>query len=101
MEISYNIFYADKASYTYTLDTKKIDILKPNTIFLKKLTFESKKKAKLELISNIDEVKLIDNDISKTTIQHQDKKEITYSVVINNNKLTLIDPKFSHNFISL
>lgn len=84
----YKVVYNDNARYTYTLDTKKISILKPKTAYLKILTFESEKKAILEMVYNTDEVQLTDNDISKTTIK-QKVEAIPFVVHINDDRVIL------------
>ncbi|MFV0531639.1 MAG: hypothetical protein ACK5MD_09425 [Flavobacteriales bacterium] len=94
-KIPYKIVYAEGARYTYTLNTKKISILKPNTPYLKVLTFESEKKATMETVYNTEEVRLIDNNLLKTVI-NQKVKEIAYNVIINGNNLTLIDQKSNY-----
>lgn len=91
-KVPYKIMYSDFAKYTYNLDTKNISVIKPNTAYLKILTFESEKKAVMELFYNIEEVQLIDNKISKTAIKKK-TEEISYSVIITDNKITLINPK--------
>ena len=91
-KVPFKIMYSDIAQYTYTLDTRKINILKPNTAYLKILTFEGEKKAIMETVYNTEEVQLIDHNLSQTTIK-QKREEITYSVLINNDKITLINPK--------
>ena len=88
LEKSYNVVYSDDAKYRYVLNTKEISTLKPNTEYLKVLTFESEKKAILEIISNSEEVDLVDNEISKTMIK-QKRVEIPFDVQIIDNKITL------------
>jgi ribosomal protein L23 len=87
-KIPYKVIYNDYAQYTYTLDPKNISILKPKTAYLKVLTFESEKSAILEIVYNVDEVKLVDNDISKTTIK-QKVEEIHFVAHINDDRITL------------
>lgn len=94
----YNVVYSNNATYRFILDTKKISVLKPKTVYLKILTFESEKKATLETVFNVDEVKLIDNDLTKTTIK-QEVKEIPLDVVINDNMITLSNAKLKTKII--
>lgn len=91
-KVPFKIMYSDIAQYTYTLYTRKINILKPNTAYLKILTFEGEKKAIMETVYNTEEVQLIDHNLPKITIK-QKREEIAYLVLINNNKITLINPK--------
>lgn len=92
------VVYKENATYTFTLNTKKLNGLKANTAYLKILTFVNEKKATLETFYNSEEVKLPDHDLTKTTIpQRTDLK--SFNVTIKNDEIILVDEKLKQKII--
>jgi len=86
-----DIYFANNATYSYYIDTKSINIIKPKQVYLKILIFESNEKAFLELCSPNKQIKLIDQDIKKSHVQY-DTKEIELDSEIKNGIITLTNP---------
>lgn len=86
-----DIYFSNNATYSYYVDTKNVNIIKPKQVFLKILIFESNEKAFLELCSPNKQVKLVDQDIKKSHVQY-DTKEIELDSEIKNGIITLTNP---------
>ena len=95
----YNVVYDENASYTYTLNTDNIDIIKPETTIMKVLIFENDKQAYLSSVYTTEEVKLVNHDFKKTNFQYKTRDEISLKVNINKDKVTLTKQKNKQTII--